>query len=63
VMDLMRRSKPLSRRLDLRGAAYPHVHRQTKNCVGSELVKVGVEVPQNIDDGGVKGKPRISPFL
>jgi hypothetical protein len=26
-------------------------------------VKVGVEVPQNIDDGGVKGKPRISPFL
>jgi hypothetical protein len=26
VVDLIRRSKPLSRRLDLRGAAYPHVH-------------------------------------
>jgi hypothetical protein len=39
VMDLMRRSKPLSIRLDLRGAAYPHVHRQTKNCVGVSFCK------------------------
>jgi hypothetical protein len=38
VMDLMHRSKPLGRRLDLRGAAYPHVHRHTKDCVGGELV-------------------------
>jgi hypothetical protein len=27
VVDLMCRSKPLGGGLDLRGAAYPHVHR------------------------------------
>jgi hypothetical protein len=36
VVDLMRRSKPLGGGLDLRGAAYPHVHRQPKNCIGGE---------------------------
>jgi hypothetical protein len=38
VVDLMRRSKSLGGRLDLRGAAYPHVHQQPKNCIGGELV-------------------------
>jgi hypothetical protein len=38
VVDLMRRSKSLGGRLDLRGAAYSHVHRQPKNCIGGELV-------------------------
>jgi hypothetical protein len=61
VMDLVHRSKPLSGRLDLRGATYPHVHRQTKNSVGRELVQVDVEVPKDVDDGGVeeKLKPRV----
>jgi hypothetical protein len=60
VVDLMRRSKPLGRGLDLRGAAYPHVHRQPKDRVGGELVQVYVEVPEDVDDDGVKGetKPR-----
>jgi hypothetical protein len=58
VVDLMRRSKPLGGGLDLRGAAYPHVHRQPKNNIGGELVQVYVEVPEDIDDGGVKGEPK-----
>jgi hypothetical protein len=52
VVNLMRCSKPLGGGLDLHGAAYPHVHRQLKNCVGGELVQVNVEVPEDIDDGG-----------
>jgi hypothetical protein len=58
VMDLMRRSKPLSGSLDLCGATYPHVHRQAKNSVGRELVQVDVEVPKDVDDSGVEGKPK-----
>jgi hypothetical protein len=60
VMDLMRRSKPFGGGLDLRGVAYPHVHRQPKNRVGGELVQVYIEVPKDIDDSAVKGelKPR-----
>jgi hypothetical protein len=38
VVDMMCQSKSLGGRLDLRGAAYPHVHRQPKNCIGGELV-------------------------
>jgi hypothetical protein len=58
VVDLMRRSKPLGGGLDLRGAAYPHVHGQPKDRVGGELVQVYVKVPEDIDDGGVKGEPK-----
>jgi hypothetical protein len=58
VVDLMRRSKPLGGGLDLRGAAYPHVHRQPKNSIGGELVQVYVEIQEDIDDGGVKGEPK-----
>jgi hypothetical protein len=58
VVDLMRRSKPLGGGLDLRGAAYPHVHRQTKDRVGGELVQIYAEVPEDIDDGRVKGEPK-----
>jgi hypothetical protein len=58
VMNLMRCGKPLGGGLDLHGAAYPHVHRQPKNCIGGELVQVNVEVPKDIDDGGMKGEPK-----
>jgi hypothetical protein len=58
VIDLMHRSKPFGGGLDLRGAAYPHVHRQPKNRVGGELVQVYIVVPEDVDDGGVKGGPK-----
>jgi hypothetical protein len=58
VMDLMRRSKPFGGGLDLRGAAYPHVHRQPKNRVGGKLVQVYIKVLEDIDDGVVKGEPK-----
>jgi hypothetical protein len=58
VVNLMRYSKPLGGGLDLRGTAYPHVHRQPKNFIGGELVQVNVEVPDDIDDGGMKGEPK-----
>jgi hypothetical protein len=57
VMNLMRRSKPFGGRFDLRGAAYPHIHRQPKNRVGRELVQVYVEILEDIDDDGMKGEP------
>jgi hypothetical protein len=45
-------------RLDLRCAAYPHIHRQMKDCIGGELVQVDVEVPKDVDNDGVEGKPK-----
>jgi hypothetical protein len=54
----MHQRKPFDGGLDLRGAAYPHVHRQLKNRVGDELVQVYVEVLEDTDDGGVKGEPK-----
>jgi hypothetical protein len=57
-MDLMRRSKPFSGGLDLRSTAYPHVYRQAKNCIGGELMQVHVEVPEDVDNGRMKGEPK-----
>jgi hypothetical protein len=57
MMNLMRRSKSFGGGLDLRGAANPHIHRQPDNRVGGELVQVYVEIPEDIDDGRMKGEP------
>jgi hypothetical protein len=39
VVNLMRCGEPLGGGLDLRGVAYPHVHRQPKNCIGASWCK------------------------
>jgi hypothetical protein len=57
-MHLMRRSEPLGGRLDLCGPTYPHVHRQTKDSVRRKLVQVDIEIPKDVDGGGVQGKPK-----
>jgi hypothetical protein len=41
--------------LDLRGATYPHVYRQAEDRIGSELMKIYVEVSEDVDNGWVKG--------
>jgi hypothetical protein len=51
VMDLVRRSKPFGGRFDLRGATYPHIHQQTQDGIGGELMQIYVEVPEDVDNG------------
>jgi hypothetical protein len=58
VMNLVCRSKPFGGGLDLYSTAYPHIHRQTKNRIRGELMQVYVEIPEDVDDGGMKGKPK-----
>jgi hypothetical protein len=58
MMNLVCRSKPFGRGLDLRNAAYPHIHRQAKNRIGGELMQLYVEIPEDVNDGGMTGKPK-----
>jgi hypothetical protein len=59
-MDLVRQSKPFGGGLDFCGATYPHVYRQAKDRIGSELMQIYVEVPEDVDDGWVKGESKPS---
>jgi hypothetical protein len=58
VMNLVCRSKPIGRGLDLRSTTYPHIHRQAKNRIGGELTQVYFEISEDVDNGGMKGKPK-----
>jgi hypothetical protein len=50
VVDLVRRSKTLGGRFDLRGTTNPHIHREAQDGVGGKLMQIDVEVAEDVDD-------------
>jgi hypothetical protein len=58
MMHLMRQSETVSRMLDLGSSSYPRIHRKAQDEVGCELMQIHVEIPEDIDKRGMKGKPK-----
>jgi hypothetical protein len=58
MVNLVHRGKPLDGWCNLGRPAYPHVHRKAEDGAGRELMKVDVEVPEDIHNNRVKAKSK-----